>query len=294
MKKVFTKEVTIAVITIISLVILFLGLNYMKGINLFQPANYYYISLSNVSELQNSSPVLVDGFKVGIVNDIQYDYNHPGHIVVQIGLDKDLKVQTGSYAELKSNLTAGAYLDLKLNTYVGSYCAIGDTIQGVAAIGMMDKLSTDILPQIEQILPRLDSILLGIQVLVNHPALNQSLNHIEATTADLQKSSAQLSGLLANDIPAIASHLNTVSSDFSVVSGNLKAVDFQRTFSSVDTLLNNMNQISQQLNNPTNSLGLLLNDRTLYDHLDSTAYNASKLFLDLKERPKRYVHFSLF
>ncbi|KAA6301555.1 MAG: phospholipid/cholesterol/gamma-HCH transport system substrate-binding protein [Candidatus Ordinivivax streblomastigis] len=294
MKKVFTKEVTIAVITIISLVILFLGLNYMKGINLFQPANYYYISLSNVSELQNSSPVLVDGFKVGIVNDIQYDYDHPGHIVVQIGLDKDLKVQTGSYAELKSNLTAGAYLDLKLNTYVGSYCAIGDTIQGVAAIGMMDKLSTDILPQIEQILPRLDSILLGIQVLVNHPALNQSLNHIEATTADLQKSSAQLSGLLANDIPAIASHLNTVSSDFSVVSGNLKAVDFQRTFSSVDTLLNNMNQISQQLNNPTNSLGLLLNDRTLYDHLDSTAYNASKLFLDLKERPKRYVHFSLF
>ncbi|MDR1683692.1 MAG: MlaD family protein [Candidatus Symbiothrix sp.] len=294
MKKVFSKEIVIGFITVVSLIILYLGLNHLKGVNVFQPANYYYVSISDVSELQASSPVLADGFKVGIVNAIHYDYDRPNNLIVEIGLDKAMKVQTGSFAELKSNLTAGAYLDLKLNKYVSSYYATGDTIKGVANTGLMDKLSQELMPQIEVILPRLDSILMGIQVLVNHPALNQSLQHIERVTVNLEQSSVQLKGLLQNDIPAITSNLNKISSDFSVVGENLKTVDLKPTLASVDSVMKNLDIMSKQLNNPNNSLGLLLNDRLLYDRLDTTVVNASKLLLDLKENPKRYVHFSLF
>ncbi|MDR0546665.1 MAG: MlaD family protein [Dysgonamonadaceae bacterium] len=294
MKKVFSKEVIIGFITAVSLVVLYLGLNHLKGVNVFQPANYYYVSITNVSELQTSSPVLVDGFKVGMVNEIQYDFDRPGHLAVQIGLDKSLKIQEGSIVELKSNLTAGAYLDLKLNKYVSAYYAVGDTIEGVASAGLMDKISTEVMPQIETILPRLDSILMGIQVLVNHPALSQSLNNIEKATAALNQSSVQLNRLLSNDIPVIASNLNKISSDFTVVGENMKLLDLKTTLSTVDSVMTNLNQVSLQLKNPNSSLGLLLNDRTFYDHLDSTATNASKLLLDLKENPKRYVHFSLF
>jgi phospholipid/cholesterol/gamma-HCH transport system substrate-binding protein len=294
MKKLFTKEVRIAVITIVSLFVLYSGLNYLKGINIFKPTNHYYVSMPNVSDLQVSSPVFVEGFKVGIVNTIDFDFNNQGNIMVLISLDKEMKVQTGSYAELKSGLTSGAFLNLKLNKYVSSYCQIGDTLDGFSEPGLMDKLSADLLPQIETILPRLDSILLGIQVLVNHPALTQSLDNIEATTANLQKTSAQLNGLLAKDVPLIVSNLNKVSSDFSVVSENLKAVDIQSTLTTIDQAIRNVDQMTQQLNAPDNSFGLLLNDRALYDHLDSTARNASDLLLDLKTNPKRYVHFSVF
>jgi phospholipid/cholesterol/gamma-HCH transport system substrate-binding protein len=294
MKKLFTKEVIIAVITIVSLCVLYSGINYLKGINVFKPANHYYVSMPDVSELQVSSPVYVDGFKVGIVNAIEFDFNSQGNILVQISLDKEMKVQTGSYAELKSGLTSGAYLNLKLNKYVGSYCQVGDTLDGIAYAGLMDKISDDMMPQIEKILPRLDSILLGIQVLVNHPALTQSLDHIDATTANLQKSAIQLNSLLSTDVPVIVSNLNRVSSDFTVVSGNLKNVDIQHTLTTVDQAMQNIDRMSRQLNNPNNSLGLLLNDRSLYDHLDSTASHASNLLLDLKEHPKRYVHFSVF
>lgn len=296
MKKVFTKEVIIGLVTLISLIVLYFGLNYLKGINLFKPSNHYYVSMTNVSELQVSSPVFVDGFKVGIVNSIQYDFDNPDseQLIVQISLDKNMKLQSGSYVELKSGLTSGAYLDLKLNKYVSDYCQVGDTITGVSNPGLMDKLATELMPQVENILPRLDSILIGIQTLVNHPALTQSLDNIEATTAGLKRSTSQLNTLLANDIPTIVNDFKQISSDFAVVSSNLKEIDLNKTMATVDKTMNNLDQMTLQLNSKDNSLGLLLNDRSLYDNLDSTAKNASVLLEDLKENPKRYVHFSVF
>jgi phospholipid/cholesterol/gamma-HCH transport system substrate-binding protein len=250
--------------------------------------------MPDVSELQISSPVYVDGFKVGIVNAIHFDYRQQGDILVQVSLDKNMKVPEGSYAELKSGLTSGAYLSLKLNTYVSTYLAIGDTLAGRVQVGLMDKLSSDLLPQVDHLLPRLDSILMGIQMLVGHPALSRSLDQIAATTAGLQKSSEQLTVLLAREVPSVLSNLNTISSDFALVSGNLKAVDIQGTMATLDHTVKNINQLTRQLNDSTGSLGLLLNDRSLYEHLDSTARNASTLLLDLKQNPKRYVRFSLF
>ncbi|MDR1738090.1 MAG: MlaD family protein [Candidatus Symbiothrix sp.] len=294
MRKLFTKEVSIALITIVSLVILYLGINHLKGINVFHPANHYYIAISDVSELQVSSPVQTDGFKIGIVHAIHYNYDHPDKFIVEVGLDEAMKVQTGSYAELKSNLTSGAYLDLKLNKYVSNYYTKGDTIEGVVNAGLMEKLSDTILPQIEQVLPRLDSILMGIQALVNHPALNQTLNNLETTTSALERSSQQLNVLLANDIPHIVANLDQVSSDFSVVSQNLKGIDFQQTFAAIDQTMRHLESFSEQLRNPNSSLGLLMNDRTFYDHLDSAVVNASNLLLDINERPKRYLRLSLF
>jgi phospholipid/cholesterol/gamma-HCH transport system substrate-binding protein len=88
--------------------------------------------------------------------------------------------------------------------------------------------------------------------------------------------------------------LNKASSDFTVVSNRLKELDLQATFVKIDKVMQNIDQMSRQLNNKDNTLGLLLNDRSLYDHLDSTARNASNLFLDIKEHPKNYVHFSVF
>jgi phospholipid/cholesterol/gamma-HCH transport system substrate-binding protein len=294
MKKYFTREISTALITIASLVVLYFGLNYLKGINVFKPTNHYYVRMPNVNELQSSSPVYVEGFRVGLVNSIEYEYDNHGKIVVLISLDKKMKVESGSYIELKSGLTSGAYLNLVLNKYVGTYCQIGDTLDGSISPGLMDKLSTGLLPEIENLLPRLDSILYGIQVLVNHPALSQSLNQISATTAHLEKSTQELNRILKKDVPPILSDLNRVSSDFTVVSGKLKQIDLNTTLNTVDSAVRNIDRLTFQLNNSNNSLGLLLNDRALYDHLDSTAVNAATLLRDLKQNPKRYVHFSLF
>jgi phospholipid/cholesterol/gamma-HCH transport system substrate-binding protein len=294
MKKYFSKEVIIGLITIVSLGLLFFGLNYLKGVNIFKPTNLYYVRMPDVSDLQNSGPVFVDGFKVGLVSSMAYDYQNKGSVIVQISLDKKMKVPTGSQVEIKSGLTSGGYLNLKLNNYVSTYCQIGDTLDGISQKGIMDKVSQDMLPQIEAILPRLDTILQGIQFLVKHPALTQSLEQISATTANLEKSTAQLNLLLTNDIPPIMANLKQASSDFTVVSSQFKQMDLNATMSKVDKTIQNLNQMTTQLQSKNNSLGLLLNDRSLYDRLDTTFLNASDLLLDLRLNPKRYVHFSVF
>lgn len=295
MKKVFTKEVIIGLISIISLVVLVFGLNYLKGINLFKPTNTYYVAMQNVAELQTSSPVYADGFKVGIVNLIDYGFEKSptDPIMVQISLDTQMKIQKGSYAVLKSGLTSGAYLNLMLNKYVGEYCQVGDTIMGSNIVNAMDQVA-DMLPEVEMLLPRLDSILIGLHALITHPALTQSLNHIESTTANLQRSSIQLNTLLSKDVPVIMANLKTISADFAVVSSGLKEIDLNTTVSKVDQAIENIDRMSTRLNSKDNSLGLLLNDQSLYQNLDTTARNAADLLKDLKDHPKRYVHFSIW
>jgi len=292
--KYFSKEVIIGLVTVISLVLLFFGLNYLKGVNIFKPANLYYVRMPDVSELQNSGPVYVDGFKVGLVSAMAYDYKNRGSVVVQISLDKKMKVPAGSYVEIKTGLTSGGYLNLKINKYVDTYYQIGDTLDGASPKGIMDKVADDMLPQIEAILPRLDTILQGIQFLVKHPALTQSLEQISATTANLEKSTQQLNMLLTNDISPIMENLKQVSSDFAVVGSQFKQMDLTAVMSKVDKTLQNLNETTAQLQSKDNSLGLLLNDRSLYEHLDSAFTNASDLLLDLRLNPKRYVHFSVF
>lgn len=159
---------------------------------------------------------------------------------------------------------------------------------------MMQSVQEKILPQVELLLPKIDSILGGLQTLVNHPALAQSLNNIETTTNSLAVSSRQLNQMLSKDVPGIMSDLKVITGNFADVSTDLKKLDLATTVNAVNATLDNVEQMTRKLNSKDNSMGLLLNDRALYDNLNSTADNASKLLLDLRQNPKRYVHFSVF
>ncbi len=294
MKNVFTKEVKIGVVTIISLTLLYLGINYLKGINLFKPVNHYLVECMNVKGVTVSSPVYVDGFKVGLVRDIIYDYSTVDKITVEISLEDRMRINKGSYVTIVNSFLGGGELHIHLNKYVDDFLKPGSRIEGRMAPEMMKSLQDGILPQVEQLMPRIDSILSGLQALMNHPALVRSLDHIEQTTNNLAVSSRQLNQILNRDVPGIMTDLKTVSGNFATVSANLKQVDLAATVHAVNATLNNVEAMTRKLNSKENSMGLLLNDRALYDNLNSTANNASLLLLDLRQNPKRYVHFSVF
>ena len=185
-------------------------------------------------------------------------------------------------------------MHIHLNTFVDDYFHSGDTIEGRMEADMMTSVQENLLPGIEQMMPKLDSILGGLQTLVNHPALTQSLTHIEQTTASLEHSSRRLDQMLAKDVPVIMENIKGITANFELVSGQLKDLDLVETMQTVNATLANLKLTTDKLNSADNSLGLLLNDRQLYDNLNGTMENASLLLLDLREHPKRYVHFSLF
>lgn len=294
MKMKFSKEVTIGVVSIISLVLLYIGVNYLKGINLFRPANHYYVACSNVKDVTISSPVFVEGFKVGLVRSISYDYSTTGKILVEISLEKSMRINKGSYISLEKTLLSGGELHIHLNKYVDEYLKSGDTIEGRSPEDMMASVQEKMLPQIIDLLPKLDSILYSLQILVSHPALSQSLDHIEKTMASLEISSRRLNQLLGNDVPVIASNLKTTTDNFAALSEEMKNLNLKGSIQSLNLTIDNLGQTTTKLNAKDNSLGLLLNDTSLYNNLNKTVVNASDLLIDLKQNPKRYVRFSLF
>ena len=294
MKTKLSKEAIIGLVSIISLGLLYFGINYLKGVNLFKPANHYEVMFTNVKGITISSPVYVEGFKVGLVRDIVYDYETTNKIMVDISLEKKMRINKGSYITIVNSFLGGAELHIHLNKYVEDYLKPGDKIEGRMTEEMLQSIQENILPSVEAMLPKLDSILGGIQMLVNHPALTQSLTHIEKTTSNLESSTSRLNRMLADDVPGIVSDLKTITANFSTVSAELKDLDLAGTVNSVNATLSNLKLTTDKLNSTDNSIGLLLNDRALHDNLNSTTENASKLLLDLRENPKRYVHFSVF
>ncbi len=294
MKTVFTKEAKIGLVSIVCLALLYIGINYLKGVNLFKPVNHYYVAFSNVKGVTVSSPVFVEGFKVGLVREITYDYDTTGKISVLVSLEDKMRINKGSYITVVNSFLGGAELHIHLNTFVDDYFHSGDTIEGRMEADMMTSVQENLLPGIEQMMPKLDSILGGLQTLVNHHALTQSLTHIEQTTASLEHSSRRLDQMLAKDVPVIMENIKGITANFELVSGQLKDLDLVETMQTVNATLANLKLTTDKLNSADNSLGLLLNDRQLYDNLNGTMENASLLLLDLREHPKRYVHFSLF
>lgn len=293
MKKFFTKEVKIALSVILSLVVLYVGIQFLKGINVTKPANHYYVTFNNVQDLMVSSPVTVEGFKVGLVHEMQYDYENNGQVRVMLNLDKQLRIPKGSKIILTKSLLGNATIVIEMNPYVSEYYTSGDVIEGMVASDMLSNVSA-MIPQIEALIPKLDSILVGVQTLVNDPALSTSISRLDNITADLAASSQSLSRVIRYDVPTVLSTANTVLCRVDTFATTLNNLPLQNTISSVNNIAGNLELTTARLNATDNTLGLLLNDHYLYDRLTGTVSSLDSLLIDIRLRPKRYVHFSVF
>ena len=291
--KYITKEVRIGIAGIIALCVLVYGINYLKGINMFKPSSYFYVKFKNVNGLAKSSPVFADGVRVGIVRDIYYDYNQAENVVVEVELDTELRIPKGSSAELTSELMGGVRMDILLANNPREKYAIGDTIPGKLNNGMMESVAA-LMPQIEQMLPKLDSIMTSLNTILGDQSIPATLHSVEKMAANLEVTSGQLKVLMGRDIPQLTGKLNTLGDNFISISDNLKKIDYANTFNEIEQTLANVKIVTEKLNSKDNTVGLLLNDPQLYNNLNATTANAASLLEDLKDHPKRYVHFSLF
>lgn len=293
MKKYLTKEVKIGIASIVAISVLIYGINYLKGIHMFQPSNYFYAHFQNVNGLTKSSPVFADGVRVGIVRNIGYDYTSPGNITVEVELDTELRIPKGSSAELISELMGGVRMNILLANNPREKYNVGDTIPGVFNNGMMESAS-ELMPQIKEMLPKMDSILTSLNTILKSQSIPSSLQSIETTTANLAVASHQLKNLMSKDIPQLTSRLNKIGDNFVEISNDLNKINYSATFNKIDSTINNVKIITDKLQRKDNTVGLLLNSPDLYNNLNTTATHASALLEDLKSNPKRYVHFSLF
>lgn len=295
--KFFTKEVKIALTGIAAVILFFVGINFLKGINVFQASNTYYVKFKDINGLTISNAVMANGYPVGIVREIFYDYKSSECVLVRIELDDEMRVPQGTKAEIETELMGGAKMNLVLGEDPLHFLTPQDTIVGGKYEGSLSKMEA-MIPTVVKILPKLDSIMDNLNRLTGDPALLNTLHNAADITADLKTTTTQLNRLLKNDVPQLTARLNRIGENVETLTGNLATVDVATTMQSVNATLENTKKITEDLSmkmsSKDNTLGLMLNDRSLYDGLTSTVGHADSLMIDLKAHPKRYVHFSVF
>lgn len=294
--KFLTNEVKIALVAIAGIVILFCGLHFLKGLTLFSSNNNYYACFTDVSGLSVSSPVYANGYRVGVVEGINYDYSRPDNIVAVIGLDEKLSLPKGTTAEIFSDLLGNVKLELRMGPNSAERLAKGDTIYGGMQQGMMDK-AANLMPQVEAILPKLDSILTSLNALMADPAIKNSLHNVDEITANLTITTQELNRLsmsLNRQVPQMLTKADGVLTNTEGITRQLNDLDVAATMQKIDATILSLQQAAATLNSKEGTLGLLMRDPGLYNNLNATMQSADSLLIDLRQHPKRYVHFSIF
>ncbi|MBO7272357.1 MAG: MCE family protein, partial [Bacteroidaceae bacterium] len=262
------------------------------GINIFSTGEKYYVKFSNIGEIVNTSPVFINGYKVGHVSNVIYNFNNPDEVYVEMHLDNQLQMPVGSVALINTKLLGSSTISLALGNG-DTMIQPGDTLEGRMNTGAMDEAG-EMLPKITAMLPKLDSILVSLNSTLANPAINKSVNNIETLTAELNNTATLLNSVLKNEIPVAADKLIKIEDDLLKMSAQLSEVDYNKLIGSLEASLNNIQEITTALNNGEGTAGMLLKDEALYNKLNNTAEAATLLLEDLKQNPKRYVHFSVF
>ena len=292
----FTKEIKIALVSILGIVVLFFGLQFLKGLSLFSNDNTIYVAFTDATGLSASSPVYANGYRVGVVKSLDYDYDPHGKIVAEVGLNKQMRIPVGTRAELASDLLGNIKINLVLGEDPLHMVAVNDTISGGMEQGLMSKVG-EIMPVILNIAPKLDSIMSSLNLLLADPALRNTLHNVEGMTGNLNATSQELKALSASlnrEMPTMLNKTNGVLANTEKFTANLSAIDVADMTAKVNQTLANVEQMTQKLNSNEGTLGLLMRDASLYNNLTATAASADSLLTDLKAHPKRYVHFSIF
>ena len=297
MKEFFTKEIRIALTVIIGIVVLFVGMNFLKGIIVFSNDNSYKVVMRDINGLSASSPVYANGFQVGVVRNILYDYEGVnGGIIVTIDVDNKMRIPVGTTAEVSSDLMGNLKLNLILSDNMRESIEPGGVIIGSLGKGMMDEVA-QMMPQLKALLPKLDSILTNVNIIMSDPALKSIIDNVNGAIDNLNKSSAQLNKMMTqfeSTMPGMLQKVDATLSNTEQITSDIAKADIATTMKNISATLQNCRELTDKLNSNEGSLGKFINDPSLYDNLNATMRDADSLMIDLKSHPKRYVHFSIF
>ncbi|MCH5227547.1 MAG: MCE family protein [Muribaculaceae bacterium] len=299
MKRIFTKEVIIGLCVACAIVILCFGIEFLKGINLFRPANFYVAQYENVSGLEVAAPVLIDGYKVGQVREINFNYENPGKIEVLLALNKQLRLPVDSRAMIESTLLSGSFVNIKLGQSPDLIPLGGDISTGVTP-DLMASISDELLPSVSKIMPKIDSLLLSANQLISNPAIEASLKNIEVLTANLTATSRSLNGMMGNQIPGlmkdagtVMTNLDSITVNLTLLSQELSKLPLNQTVENVNGLTSNLVKFTGNLNNPNSTLGQITQSDELSKRLNTVVADIDSLIVDIKKNPKRYISIKL-
>ena len=288
----YSRELKVGVLAIICLVILYFGFNFLKGINIFSPTKVYVGTFDRINGLTAQAPVYIKGYQVGLVESIQYDFKQNPAFTVNVSIDKTIELPRGTQMALVADgLLGGGAIELQLPTMPNRAMPYqkGDTLPTQIVPGLIDNLQTGLLANLDSLLAEANTLLASLNDQMSEGSLYATLQNIEQITQNLAISSKDLRALTHNQLPDIMDKADATIQGLNDIVDDVKAVDIQGTVGMVDSTLSTLNAALQS---QEGTVGMLLNDKTLYDNLnnalldlDQALLNVDSIMVSIKARP---------
>ena len=289
------------VLAIICVFLLFYGFNFLKGVNIFSPTNSYHGVYTNLHGLEEQASVFIMGHKVGQVDRLHYDFTKDSAFTVDISIRKDIVLPEGTSLALRADgLLGGMALELlfpedateKLQQQ--ALIKHGATLPTVYLPGLMENLQNELIAKIANAVEQVDTLVAQLNGQLQGDHLKSTLANVDRISGDLTDVSGDLRRIMNTQVPGIVNNADTAIANLNTVIADIKAADLKATVARVDTAIEGVNAVVADVRAQKGTLGQLIYNKSLYNHVDATVISADSLLTDIKAHPKRYVHFSVF
>ena len=294
------REIKVGILAAICIFLLIFGFNFLKGVNIFSPTNGYHGVFYNLHGLEEQAAVYIRGHKVGQVDKIHYDFTRDSAFTIDISIAKDIALPAGTQMALISDgLLGGMAIELQFeNQELGvksqEVIAHGAYLPTTYEPGLIESLQGELLAHVDEAIQDVDSLIASLQGQLEGDHLKNTLTKVDRISGDLTDVSSDLRRMMNNQVPAIVNNADTAISNLNTIVADLKSADLKATVARVDTAVNGVNAVIADVRSQEGTLGQLIYNKSLYNHIDATVVSADSLLVDLKAHPKRYVHFSVF
>ena len=295
-----TREIKIGILAAVCIFLLFFGLNFLKGVNIFSPTNSYHGTFVNLHNLEEQAAVYIRGHKVGQVDNIHYDFTRDSAFTVDISINRDIVLPQGTQMALVSDgLLSGMAIELQLPeqstiTNDQSPIAKGSFIPTIYVPGLMESVQGELIAHVDAAIQSVDSLVASLQLQVQGDHLKNTLSDVDRVTSDLTGVSADLKRVVNTRVPTIVNNADKAFANLNEITSDLQKADLAATVARVDTAVDGINTFIADVRSQEGTLGQLIYNKSLYDHIDATVVSADSLLVDLKAHPKRYVQVSVF
>ena len=282
------REIKVGILAAVCVFLLFFGLNFLKGVNIFSPTNGYHGVYYNLHGLEEQAAVYICGHKVGQVDKIHYDFTRDSAFTIDISIAKDIALPAGTQMALVSDgLLGGMAIELQMPAYTPQSKLIehGAVLPTTYVPGLMESVQGDLLAHIDEAIQGVDSLVAALHQQLEGDHLKATLTNVDRISGNLTSVSSDLKHMMNNQVPRIVNNADTAVANLNTVVADIKRADLAATVARVDTAVDNVNALVTDVRKPI---------KPLLQHIDATVISADSLIVDLKAHPKRYVHFSLF
>lgn len=286
-------ELQIGFWAILALAVLFFGINYLKGINTLNQGSFYYLECNQVQGLAVSGHVRLNGLKIGSIREMNYDKTKDKVIVTFNINDNSLTIPKDSRIKVQTDLLGTGELVVQMGTMTECYQTWDTIMAEDSEPGIMQK-ADPIVDDLSRIMPKIDTLITGINVLVNQSKLHESLMNINTLTERLNVTVSELNSLLKHDVPAIMGNVNDLTANLDTVSLQLRQANIDQVIAHADQTITEAGNLLKQMQNDSTSVGKLMTTSELHDQLVNTIADVDSLINDIKEHPKRYIHIRVF